>query len=69
MPSGVAALVRLPGVLAGGPPRLVSESGPGAGRLGLPGARRVNSPGHFAERHGLILMIALGESFLAMGVG
>ncbi|MFF5970974.1 low temperature requirement protein A [Streptomyces sp. NPDC012769] len=30
---------------------------------------RVNSPGHFAERHGLILMIALGESFLAMGVG
>ncbi|RKN45099.1 low temperature requirement protein A [Streptomyces hoynatensis] len=30
---------------------------------------RVNSPGHFAERHGLILLIALGESFIAIGVG
>jgi low temperature requirement protein LtrA len=26
-------------------------------------------PGHFAERHGLILMIALGESIVAIGVG
>ncbi|MEU4079144.1 low temperature requirement protein LtrA [Streptomyces venezuelae] len=30
---------------------------------------RVNSPGHFAERHGLIVIIALGESIVAMGVG
>ncbi|WP_406863969.1 low temperature requirement protein A [Streptomyces sp. HUAS MG47] len=30
---------------------------------------RVNSPGHFAERHGLIVIIALGESFMAMGIG
>ncbi|MCW2927809.1 MAG: low temperature requirement protein, partial [Thermoleophilia bacterium] len=27
------------------------------------------SPGHFAERHGLILLIALGESIVAIGVG
>jgi low temperature requirement protein LtrA len=27
------------------------------------------SPGHFAERHGLILIIALGESVVAIGVG
>jgi low temperature requirement protein LtrA len=27
------------------------------------------SPGHFAERHGLILIIALGESIVAIGVG
>ena len=27
------------------------------------------SPGHFAERHGLIVMIALGESIVALGVG
>jgi low temperature requirement protein LtrA len=26
-------------------------------------------PGHFAERHGLILIIALGESFVAIGLG
>lgn len=26
-------------------------------------------PGHFAERHGLILIIALGESIVAIGVG
>jgi low temperature requirement protein LtrA len=27
------------------------------------------SPGHFAERHGLVLIIALGESIVAIGVG
>jgi len=26
-------------------------------------------PGHFAERHGLILLVALGESIVAIGVG
>ncbi|MEU9012761.1 low temperature requirement protein A [Streptomyces sp. NPDC048479] len=30
---------------------------------------RVTSPGHFAERHGLIVIIALGESIVAIGVG
>lgn len=30
---------------------------------------RINSAGHFAERHGLIVMIALGESIVAIGVG
>ncbi|RLP91364.1 MULTISPECIES: low temperature requirement protein A [unclassified Micromonospora] len=34
-----------------------------AGRAPLP------SPGHFAERHGLIVIIALGESLIAVGVG
>ncbi|GIJ07785.1 hypothetical protein Van01_09990 [Micromonospora andamanensis] len=29
----------------------------------------VRSPEYFAERHGLVLIIALGESFLAAGVG
>jgi low temperature requirement protein LtrA len=27
------------------------------------------SPGHFAERHGLIIMIAIGESIVAIGIG
>jgi low temperature requirement protein LtrA len=30
---------------------------------------RVNSPAHFAERHGLIIIIALGESIVSIGVG
>ena len=30
---------------------------------------RLPSPGHFAERHGLIVIIALGESIIAVGVG
>ena len=30
---------------------------------------RLRSPGHFAERHGLILIVALGESIVALGVG
>ncbi|CAN5809303.1 low temperature requirement protein A [soil metagenome] len=30
---------------------------------------RLNSAGHFAERHGLILIVALGESIVAIGVG
>ncbi|NUK03632.1 low temperature requirement protein A [Streptomyces lunaelactis] len=30
---------------------------------------RVASPGHFAERHGLIVIIAMGESIVAIGVG
>ncbi|MEU4198286.1 low temperature requirement protein A [Kribbella sp. NPDC026611] len=30
---------------------------------------RFNSPSHWAERHGLIIIIALGESIVAIGVG
>ncbi len=30
---------------------------------------RLNSAGHFAERHGLIVIIAIGESIVAIGVG
>jgi low temperature requirement protein LtrA len=30
---------------------------------------RLISPGHFAERHGLIFIVALGESLVAIGVG
>lgn len=36
----------------------------------LSGARGFHlSPGHFAERHGLIIIIALGESLVAIGAG
>ena len=30
---------------------------------------RLRSPGHFAERHGLIVIVALGESIVAIGLG
>jgi low temperature requirement protein LtrA len=39
----------------------------GAGLRGIEGWKL--SPGHFAERHGLIVIIALGESIVAIGVG
>lgn len=37
--------------------------------LSGPGGWRVASAGHFAERHGLVVIIALGESIVAIGVG
>ncbi len=33
------------------------------------GGWRLSSPAHFSERHGLIVLIALGESIVAIGVG
>lgn len=39
----------------------------GGGVRGIEGFRL--SPAHFAERHGLIIIIALGESIFAIGVG
>jgi low temperature requirement protein LtrA len=33
------------------------------------GGWRLYAPGHFSERHGLIIIIALGESIVAIGVG
>ena len=35
----------------------------------LGGGWRLPAPGHFAERYGLIVIIALGESVIAVGVG
>jgi low temperature requirement protein LtrA len=37
--------------------------------LGGASGWRLSSAGHFAERHGLILIVALGESIVAIGVG
>jgi low temperature requirement protein LtrA len=37
--------------------------------LGGASGWRLPSPGHFSERHGLIVIIALGESIVAIGVG
>ena len=40
---------------------------PARSRAGVSGWRV--SPGHFAERHGLIIIIALGESIVSIGIG
>lgn len=37
--------------------------------LGGSSGWRLPAPGHFSERHGLIIIIALGESIVAIGVG
>ncbi len=37
--------------------------------LGGASGWRLPSPGHFSERHGLIIIVALGESIVAIGVG
>jgi len=37
--------------------------------LGGASGWRLNSAGHFAERHGLIVIVALGESIVAIGLG
>jgi low temperature requirement protein LtrA len=37
--------------------------------LGGASGWRLPAPGHFSERHGLILIVALGESIVAIGVG
>lgn len=37
--------------------------------LGGASGWRLRSAGHFAERHGLILIVALSESIVAIGVG
>ncbi|MFD9892863.1 low temperature requirement protein A [Amycolatopsis sp. NPDC059027] len=37
--------------------------------LAGPAGWRLNSPAHFAERFGLIVIIALGESIVAIGIG
>jgi low temperature requirement protein LtrA len=69
----VAAGLLLGGAAIGGPVQLVlvviavaiDYSGPLWGR----GQGWQLSPAHFAERHGLIVIIALGESLVALGVG
>jgi low temperature requirement protein LtrA len=73
VPVGVAAVLLVAGALLGGPGQtalwalalLVDYSGVYL----LGGGWRLPAPGHFAERYGLIVIIALGESLIAVGVG
>lgn len=69
----VAAVLVITGAIVGGTAQLVLVAAAvvldyGGALLGR-GEGWVLSPGHFAERHGLIVIIALGESIVAIGVG
>src|SRR5262249_1173728 len=68
-----AALILLAGIVPAGPGRaacwiaaLAVDYG-GLMMTGVGGWRI--EPGHFAERHGLVIIIALGESIVAVGAG
>src|SRR3954452_5176817 len=73
VPVGLSAALLLVGAVLGGPAQtalwaaalIVDYSG-----IYLSGTEwRLPAPGHFAERYGLIVLIALGESLIAVGVG
>ena len=73
VPVGGSAALLVAGALVGGPAQtalwaaalVVDYTG-----IYLSGADwRLPAPGHFAERYGLIVLIALGESLIAVGVG
>jgi low temperature requirement protein LtrA len=74
VPVGIAASLLVVGALAGGTAQtalwllaLVIDY-VGIYAAGVSGWR-LPAPGHFAERHGLIMIIAFGESIVAIGVG
>jgi low temperature requirement protein LtrA len=73
VPVGLSAALLLVGAVLGGPAQtalwaaalIVDYSG-----IYFSGTEwRLPAPGHFAERYGLIVLIALGESLIAVGVG
>ncbi|CAA9272737.1 MAG: possible low temperature requirement protein A, partial [uncultured Blastococcus sp.] len=73
VPVFVASTLLVVGAVIGGPVQtvlwalalVIDYSGVYASGTGW----RLPSPVHFAERHGLIVIIALGESIIAVGVG
>jgi low temperature requirement protein LtrA len=73
VPVGLSAALLLVGAVLGGPAQtalwalaLIVDYG---GIYAVGADWRLPAPGHFAERYGLIVLIALGESLIAVGVG
>jgi low temperature requirement protein LtrA len=73
VPVAVAAVLLVVGAVLGGPTQtalwalaLLLDY---TGVYLFGGGWRLPAPGHFAERYGLIVIIALGESLIAVGVG
>ena len=73
IPVGISAVLLLVGAVLGGPERtaawIVALLVDYAGIYAVGVDWRLPSPRHFAERYGLIVLIALGESMIAVGVG
>jgi low temperature requirement protein LtrA len=74
LPVSVAAAVLVVGAILGGPAQTLlwllalAIDYTGVYVAGATGWR-LPAPGHFAERHGLIVIVALGESIVAIGIG
>jgi low temperature requirement protein LtrA len=74
VPVGAAAILLVTGALLGGTSQTIlwvlalAVDYSGIYLAGVEGWR-VPAPSHFAERHGLIIIVALGESIVAIGVG
>ena len=68
---GVGLIVVAPASTAGRRPWCGRSPRAGHGRAVLLRLRGLEprAPGHFAERHGLIIIIAMGESIVAIGIG
>ena len=58
---------RAPGATCCGSPRWLIQLG--SPLIVQPGGRFEIRPAHFAERHGALLIVALGESVAAIGIG
>jgi low temperature requirement protein LtrA len=75
VPVGAAAALLVAGALAGGPAQTalwalaLAVDYTGIYVVARRAAWRLPSARHFAERHGLIIIVALGESIVAIGVG
>ena len=74
VPSAISApvLIVIAGFVDGGAQAALWVVALAVDYLGVLGARMEGwrvSPAHFAERHGLIVIIALGESVVAIGIG
>jgi low temperature requirement protein LtrA len=73
VPVGASAFLLVLGAVLGGPAQTVlwavAVAVDYSGIYAAGSDWRLPAPGHFAERYGLIVIIALGESIIAVGVG
>jgi len=75
LPQTISSILLIVGATAGGDPQTVLWTCAFAVDFGIGWVAshfrgwRLGSPAHFAERHGLVLIIALGETLLSTGAG
>jgi low temperature requirement protein LtrA len=70
IPQSLALIAIIVGAVVGGPAQAAAWAAAFAVDFsGGRGSFRLRSPGHFAERHTLVMIIALGETLIAVGEG